>query len=102
MESSGRPFTEWDDLRISYTAEANFKAGSRFILEGLKQWAGNKEEKIIRMRYGQFDGKEYTLEEIGKIMGITRERVRQIENKALDKLRTKAGASEKLKPFYVK
>ena len=46
-ESSGRPFTEWNDLRISYTAEANFKAGSRFVLEGLKQWAGNKEEKLI-------------------------------------------------------
>ena len=46
-ESSGRPFTEWDDLRISYTAEANFKAGSKFILEGLKQWAGNKDEKLI-------------------------------------------------------
>ena len=46
-ESSGRPFTEWNDLRISYTAEANFKAGSRFVLEGLKQWTGNKEEKLI-------------------------------------------------------
>lgn len=68
----------------------------------LEKYLTDKEEKIIRMRYGQFDGKEYTLEEIGKIMGITRERVRQIENKALDKLRTKAGASEKLKPFYVK
>ena len=46
-ESIGRPFTEWNDLRISYTAEANFKAGSKFVLEGLKQWAGNKEEKLI-------------------------------------------------------
>lgn len=47
FESSGRPFTEWNDLRISYTAEANFKAGSKYVLEGLKQWAGNKEEKVI-------------------------------------------------------
>ena len=46
-ESKGRPFTKWDDLRISYNAEANFKAGSKFILEGLKQWAGNKDEKLI-------------------------------------------------------
>jgi len=46
-ESKGRPFTEWDDLRISYNAETNFKAGSKFILEGLKQWAGNKDEKLI-------------------------------------------------------
>jgi len=46
-----------------------------------------KERKIISLRYGLEDGTEHTLEEIGKIFGITRERVRQIEIRALEKLR---------------
>ena len=46
-ESKGRPFTEWDDLKISYAANSSFLGGSKFILEGLKQWAGNKDEKLI-------------------------------------------------------
>ena len=46
-ESKGRPFTEWDDLKISYAANSSFIGGSKFILEGLKQWAGNKDEKLI-------------------------------------------------------
>ena len=46
-ESKGRPFTEWNDLKISYAANSSFLGGSKFILEGLKQWAGNKDEKLI-------------------------------------------------------
>ena len=46
-ESKGRPFTKWDDLKISYAANSSFLGGSKFILEGLKQWAGNKDEKLI-------------------------------------------------------
>ena len=46
-ESKGRPFTEWDDLKISYAANSSFIGGSKFVLEGLKQWAGNKDEKLI-------------------------------------------------------
>ncbi|GBD34754.1 RNA polymerase sigma factor SigA [bacterium HR35] len=46
-----------------------------------------KERKIISLRYGLEDGTEHTLEEIGRIFGITRERVRQIEIRALEKLR---------------
>lgn len=46
-ESKGRPFTNWDDLKISYAANSSFIGGSKFILEGLKQWAGNKDEKLI-------------------------------------------------------
>ncbi len=46
-----------------------------------------KERKVISLRYGLEDGVMHTLEEIGKIYGITRERVRQIEIKALEKLR---------------
>lgn len=46
-KSKGRPFTEWNDLKISYAANSSFLGGSKFILEGLKQWAGNKDEKLI-------------------------------------------------------
>jgi RNA polymerase primary sigma factor len=46
-----------------------------------------REEKIIRMRFGMDDGSEHTLEEVGKVFNVTRERIRQIEAKALRKLR---------------
>ena len=47
-----------------------------------------REEKVIRLRYGIDDGKQRTLEEVGKEFNVTRERIRQIESKALRKLRT--------------
>ena len=46
-----------------------------------------REREIIKLRYGLEDGYTYTLEEVGKIFKVTRERVRQIEAKALRKLR---------------
>jgi len=46
-----------------------------------------REVKIIKMRYGLEDGSEHTLEEVGQCFAVTRERIRQIEAKALRKLR---------------
>ena len=46
-----------------------------------------REREIIKLRYGLGDGYTYTLEEVGKIFRVTRERVRQIESKALRKIR---------------
>ena len=46
-----------------------------------------REEKVIRLRFGLEDGKSRTLEEVGQLFGVTRERIRQIEAKALRKLR---------------
>lgn len=47
----------------------------------------DREERVIRLRYGLDDGKTHTLEEVGKEFGVTRERIRQIEAKAIKKLR---------------
>jgi len=47
----------------------------------------DREQKIIRLRYSWLEGRSYTLEEVGEKFGITRERVRQIEQKALNKLK---------------
>ena len=44
---AGRPFTKWEDLKISYSAVSDFIGGSISVIEGLKQWCGNKNEKII-------------------------------------------------------
>ena len=49
-----------------------------------------REQRILRMRFGIGGSGEHTLEEIGKIFGVTRERIRQIEAKALEKLRQPA------------
>ncbi|MBI3696083.1 MAG: RNA polymerase sigma factor RpoD, partial [Acidobacteria bacterium] len=46
-----------------------------------------REEKVIKMRFGLDDGNEHTLEELGQRFAVTRERIRQIEAKALRKLR---------------
>jgi len=46
-----------------------------------------REERVIKMRFGLEDGTEHTLEEVGQKFGVTRERIRQIEAKALRKLR---------------
>ncbi len=57
-----------------------------------------REQKILRMRFGLDDGVTHTLEEVGKEFGVTRERIRQIEAKALDKIRLH-GYSKKLKGY---
>lgn len=57
-----------------------------------------REQKILRMRFGLEDGKSHTLEEVGQEFGVTRERIRQIEAKALAKLR-KHKDSKRLKDY---
>ena len=53
-----------------------------------------REEKILRMRFGMDDGSEHTLEEVGQMFDVTRERIRQIEAKALRKLRHPSRSSK--------
>ena len=57
-----------------------------------------REEKVIRMRFQLEDGEEHTLEEVGQLIGVTRERARQIENEALRNLQSAAN-SKSLRSF---
>jgi RNA polymerase primary sigma factor len=58
----------------------------------------DREEKVLRLRFGLDDGRARTLEEVGKVFDVTRERIRQIEAKALRKLRHPS-RSKKLKDY---
>ena len=58
-----------------------------------------READVLKMRFGMYDGRNHTLEEVGQIFGVTRERIRQIENKAIRKLRHPSRA-KKIKDFY--
>ncbi len=58
----------------------------------------DREADVLRMRFGMYDGRTHTLEEVGQIFGVTRERIRQIENKAIRKLRHPSRA-KKIKDF---
>lgn len=60
---------------------------TQLLKEALQGCLTEKEQQVIALRYGLGGGKPRTLEEIGRIFGVTRERVRQIEKAALDKLR---------------
>ena len=70
------------------------KAEISQVLETLTE----REEKVVRLRFGLEDGKPRTLEEVGQMFGVTRERIRQIEAKALRKLRHPS-RSRKLKDY---
>ena len=63
-------------------------------LEAVLSTLGERERKVVQLRYGLVDGRPRTLEEIGRIFGVTRERIRQIESKTLGKLRDHAFADQ--------
>ncbi|MFE6662607.1 RNA polymerase sigma factor [Streptomyces sp. NPDC057697] len=63
-------------------------------LEAVLSTLGERERKVVQLRYGLDDGRPRTLEEIGRIFGVTRERIRQIESKTLGKLRDHAFADQ--------
>ncbi len=73
----------------------------REVLQEILQELPPREVRILQLRYGLVDGETYTLEEVGKKLGVTRERVRQIEAQALSRLRHPAHA-RRLREFLRK
>lgn len=69
---------------LEYTIKSKYKEELDKVLSTT---LNPREEGVIRLRYGLVDGKQHTLEEVGKVFDVTRERIRQIESKALRKLR---------------
>ena len=80
-------------------ADATSKTLLAEALDEILQTLTDREADVLRMRFGMFDGRTHTLEEVGQIFGVTRERIRQIENKAIRKLRHPSRA-KKIKDFY--
>src|SRR3954463_6032358 len=79
---------------IDHVIVANLKEQTGKVLRPLTP----REEQVLKMRFGVGDGSEHTLEEVGRSFNVTRERIRQIESKALRKLRHPS-RSKKLRPF---
>jgi RNA polymerase primary sigma factor len=74
-------------------AEASLRALGAH-LESLLTALSPREQQVLRMRFGLGGTREYTLEEVGRVLDLTRERIRQIERAALDKLRAREGRVE--------
>ena len=87
-----------EDRNIVSPAEAVINLNLKEQTEAVLKTLTPREEKVIKMRFGVGDGSEHTLEEVGQNFAVTRERIRQIEAKALRKLRHPS-RSRKLKAF---
>jgi RNA polymerase primary sigma factor len=87
-----------EDRNIVSPAEAVINLNLKEQTEAVLKTLTPREEKVIKMRFGVGDGSEHTLEEVGQNFAVTRERIRQIEAKALRKLRHPS-RSRKLRAF---
>ena len=87
-----------EDRQVVSPAEAVINLNLKEQTESVLKTLTPREEKVIKMRFGVGDGSEHTLEEVGQSFAVTRERIRQIEAKALRKLRHPS-RSRKLKAF---
>jgi len=88
-----------EDERTPGPADATSNALLAEALKKILDTLTEREADVLRMRFGMYDGRTHTLEEVGQIFGVTRERIRQIENKAIRKLRHPSRA-KKIKDFY--
>ena len=87
-----------EDRQVVSPAEAVINLNLKEQTESVLKTLTPREEKVIKMRFGVGDGSEHTLEEVGQSFAVTRERIRQIEAKALRKLRHPS-RSRKLRAF---
>ena len=76
-----------EDKAVVSPSEAAMSRSLKETMASMLKKLSPREERIIRMRFGFEDGNPHTLEEVGQIFAVTRERIRQIEAKALRKLR---------------
>jgi RNA polymerase primary sigma factor len=76
-----------EDKAVLSPADAAIKLNLKDQIATMLRTLTPREERIIKMRFGLDDGNEHTLEEVGEVFAVTRERIRQIEAKALRKLR---------------
>ncbi len=83
-----------EDVDAACPADVASVSMLRTDLDTLLATLGEREKKVVQMRYGLDDGMPHTLEEVGRIFGVTRERVRQIEANTLAKLRHRPAAAE--------
>ena len=88
-----------EDERTPGPADATSNALLAEALREILDTLTEREADVLKMRFGMYDGRTHTLEEVGQIFGVTRERIRQIENKAIRKLRHPSRA-KKIKDFY--
>ena len=88
-----------EDERTPGPADATSNALLAEALKEILDTLTEREADVMRMRFGMYDGRTHTLEEVGQIFGVTRERIRQIENKAIRKLRHPSRA-KKIRDFY--
>ena len=88
-----------EDERTPGPADATSNAMLAEALKEILDTLTEREADVLRMRFGMYDGRTHTLEEVGQIFGVTRERIRQIENKAIRKLRHPSRA-KKIRDFY--
>ena len=86
-ESEDASFSEFvEDVGVASPTTSTTHGLLRDKIESLLKTLTYREREIVRLRYGLTDGYTYTLEEVGRIFRVTRERVRQIEAKAVKKL----------------
>ncbi len=88
-----------EDERTPGPADATSNAMLAEALKEILDTLTEREADVLRMRFGMYDGRTHTLQQVGQIFGVTRERIRQIENKAIRKLRHPSRA-KKIKDFY--
>jgi RNA polymerase primary sigma factor len=76
-----------EDDSAPHPPDAAYRQWLREDIEQVLSTLTAREARVLRLRFGLQDGHSYTLEEVGKKLGLTRERIRQIQHKALRRLR---------------